>query len=347
MAARPGWPYATSPFHPGEQQVQRRLGVRDRMEAVGRRVLRDFMPDQHREFFAALPFLVLGTLDAAGQPWAAIAAGKPGFLATPDATTLRVAAPPPLAAHVREGGDIGTVGIDFAARRRNRANGLVAALSADGFDIAVKQSFGNCPKYIQARDWTMLEGHAPGRVVHGRWLGAAERALIACADTFFIASAVGSVRGEASHGVDASHRGGPPGFVRVDDEHTLTVPDFLGNAYYNTLGNLLLNPRCGLLFLDFAGGTTLHIAAEAEIIWDGPEVARFAGAERLVRFHVGERITAEDAVPLRWRFREYSPFLEGLGSWGDAASARDRCKAICRSDRPWPRHRSVTPLSSA
>jgi predicted pyridoxine 5'-phosphate oxidase superfamily flavin-nucleotide-binding protein len=148
MLQLPGWSMPGSPFHPGEQQVQQRLGVREKMEAVGRRVLRNAMPDEHRHFFAALPFLVLGTVDDAAQPWTSIVTGCPGFLSTPDATTLRVAAPPPSGAPLREGADIGVVGIDFAARRRNRANGVVAALRPDGFDIAVKQSFGNCPKYI-------------------------------------------------------------------------------------------------------------------------------------------------------------------------------------------------------
>jgi hypothetical protein len=70
-----------------------------------------------------------------------------------------------------------------------------------------------------------------------------------------------------------------------------------------------------LLFLDFATGTTLQIAAEAEIVWAGPDVERFAGAERALRFRVSERVTSENAVPLRWHFRENSPFLAGLGSW--------------------------------
>jgi len=323
MAQLPGWPFPDSPFHPGEQQVQQQLGVRERMEQTGRRVLRAFMPDQHREFFAHLPFLVLGAADQEGQPWASIVTGAPGFLSTPDATTLSIAAPPPPGGKLAEGHDIGALGIDFMTRRRNRANGLVASLRPQGFDIAVRQSFGNCPKYIQAREWSALAPaeHAPGRLLHGRWLGAAERALIAASDTFFIASALGSVRGEPSHGADVSHRGGPPGFVRVDDEHTLVVPDFAGNAYYNTLGNLRLNPRSGLLFVDFATGTTLQVAVETEILWDGPDVQRFAGAQRLLRFHVLERVTAERALPLRWRFHEASPFLAKLGSWGAASAS--------------------------
>lgn len=320
MSPLPGWSHAGSPFHAGEREVQEKLGVRDRMEAVGRRVLRNFMPDQHREFFAALPFLFLGTVDEQGQPWASIVTGEPGFVDTPDATTLRVRARPnpadPLAANLKPAADIGALGVDFATRRRNRANGLVAALDDGGFAIAVKQSFGNCPKYIQARHWQRAEAEEamPGRVVRGRWLAATERAMIPRADTFFIATAVGSARSEASHGVDVSHRGGMPGFVRVEDEYTLSAPDFSGNSYFNTLGNLLLNPRCGLLFIDFETGATLQIAAEAEIIWSGAEVDAIPGAQRLVRFHVTQRIRAERALPLRWRFGGYSPFLEALGA---------------------------------
>jgi uncharacterized protein len=304
-----------SPFHQGERAVQERLGLRDKMDAVGRRVLRNFMPDQHREFFAALPFLVLGTVDGTGWPSASIVAGAPGFVSTPDATTLRVRAWPSAgdaaAANLRPGAEVGIVGIDFAPRRRNRANGVVKAIDEGGFDIAVSQSFGNCPKYIQARDWRAAtnDEQGPRQIEEGRALGIAERSMIAAADTFFIASAVDHGE-EPARGVDASHRGGLPGFVRGGDGRTLTVPDFSGNFYFNTLGNLLLNPRCGLLFIDFATGATLQVAAEAEIVWDGPEVAATAGAQRLVRFHVARWRRAENAVPLRWRFRGYSPFLE-------------------------------------
>lgn len=304
-----------SPFHPGERAIQDRVGVRDRMEAVGRRVLRNFMPDQHREFFAMLPFLVLGTVDDAGWPGASIVTGVPGFVSTPDAATLRIRARPlrsdAAASKLKLGSDIGILGIDFATRRRNRANGTVTAIDDGGFDVRVIQSFGNCPKYIQARDWraATADEQRPIDIEEGDALGAAERAMIAAADTFFIASALGH-GDEPGCGVDASHRGGLPGFVRSEDERTLTVPDFSGNLYFNTLGNLLLNPRSGLLFVDFTSGTTLQVWAEAEIVWDGAEVAAIPGAQRLVRFHVARWQRSPNAVPLRWRFRGYSPFLE-------------------------------------
>jgi predicted pyridoxine 5'-phosphate oxidase superfamily flavin-nucleotide-binding protein len=328
MTQLPGWSRPSSPFHAGEQLVQRRLGVRERMETVGRRVLRNFMPDQHREFFAGLPFLVLAAIDGEGQPWAAAVTGAPGFLSTPDDMTLRVAAEAP--ADLAAGADIGAVGIDFAARRRNRANGVVAGIGEGSFDIAVRQSFGNCPKYIQARHWTMLGAgeHSPGRVVRQRGLGATERTLIAAADTFFIASALGSVRDRPSQGADASHRGGPPGFVRVDDERTLAVPDFTGNSYFNTLGNLALNPRCGLLFIDFATGTTPRPRSSGR-------APRFDASPAP---NASSASASETARPSRRRCRCAGALATSRPSWRSSAGG---------TRRPAPRrHHSVTEASS-
>ena len=97
-----------SPFHRGEKSIQSRLGVQDKMEASGRRAIRDFMPEQHQEFFARLPLLIVGTVDAGGQPWASILAGNPGFVRAIDPQTLQVSARPiygdPLAKGLVDGG---------------------------------------------------------------------------------------------------------------------------------------------------------------------------------------------------------------------------------------------------
>ena len=69
-----------SPFHRGEQEIQARFGVRDKLEALGRRVIRDHVPDAHAEFFARLPLLLGGTIDEQEQPWASILVGRPGFV---------------------------------------------------------------------------------------------------------------------------------------------------------------------------------------------------------------------------------------------------------------------------
>ena len=72
-----------SPFHKGERLVQERMGVRDKVEKLGRRAIRDFLPDQHREFYAELPFVLVGTVDGRGRPWTSLVTGRVGFMTTP------------------------------------------------------------------------------------------------------------------------------------------------------------------------------------------------------------------------------------------------------------------------
>lgn len=313
----------STPFHSGEQAVQQRVGVLEKMASRGQ-LLRSFMPDQHREFFKQLPFVIVGSIDREQQPWASIVTGSPGFVTSPDAAHLELhphlLAADPLRQNLVHNAAIGILGIEPHTRRRNRMNGKVEKISAAGWTLKVDQSFGNCPKYIQARRPTLIEnGAAAAPAVHRtEQLDAAMQNLIAGADTFFIASAFmgkPAAAGDRQHGVDVSHRGGKPGFVRIDDAKTLTVPDFVGNFYFNTIGNLVEHPRAGLLFIDFASGDLLYLAVSAELIWDGPEVAAFTGAERLLRFHVEQAIRVEASLPLRWGEAELSPALAPMGSW--------------------------------
>ncbi|WP_195847219.1 pyridoxamine 5'-phosphate oxidase family protein, partial [Bordetella pertussis] len=70
---------ADGPWHGGELAMQERAGARERMAQLGPRVIRDYMPQQHRDFFAQLPFMLLATVDAQGDPWASVLEGPPGF----------------------------------------------------------------------------------------------------------------------------------------------------------------------------------------------------------------------------------------------------------------------------
>lgn len=319
--AIPGWQKAESPFHPGEQAIQTKLGGREKMESFGRRVIRDFLPEQHQQFYAQLSYFLVGTVDAEDNPWASILVGEPGFISTPDDHTLRIAAHPlygdPLADTLRIGSDIGFLGIELHTRRRNRVNGVVSAVTPEGFEVQVGQTFGNCPKYIQARQFD-LRTFDPTEVKPTQTLttlAEAEREAIAAADTFFIATAYLDDSAGAAKGVDVSHRGGSPGFVRVEGD-TLTVPDFTGNCHFNTFGNIEVNPRAGLLFIDFDNGNLLYLTGRAEVVWDGePEVAAYAGAERLFKFHVEKGLRVEGSLPLTWSTPEYSRFLEATGPW--------------------------------
>jgi ferredoxin-NADP reductase/predicted pyridoxine 5'-phosphate oxidase superfamily flavin-nucleotide-binding protein len=309
-----GWGVDASPFHAAELAVQQRAGVTSVAEASGRRGIRRYMPDQHRKFFAEQPFMVFGGVDAQGQPWATVRAGMPGFVSAPDAQTLHIEGGvlpgDPLADSWREGSMIGGLALQPQTRRRNRINGVVRSVDRAALTFEVRQSFGNCNKYIQSRTPVWVEQGASRSSIApeiATQLSDADRAFLASADTFFIASANLSDEAGLARGVDVSHRGGAPGFVRVDDEYTLTTPDYVGNNFFNTIGNLIHDPRAGLLFIDFASGDLLYIAARAEIVWDGAKLAAFEGAQRLVRFHVQEVRRSRGALPFRWSAVEYAP----------------------------------------
>jgi len=317
----PGWRAAESPFHVGELAAQERVGMRERMNVDARRGIRDYMPEQHRAFFAEQPFMVLSGLDASGQPWATLRVGEPGFVSTHDERTVRIAARAlpgdPLAASWQVGSLIGGLGIQPATRRRNRVNGVVSAIDQDALTFSVSQSFGNCAKYIQSRVPSFISSAQEDPITPelSTELSDADRALLSRADTFFIATANASSEAGLARGADVSHRGGKPGFIRVDDAHTLTVPDFSGNLFFNTIGNLLQNPRAGLLAIDFESGDLLYLAVDAEIIWEGAEVASYEAAERLMRFHVREVRRTPRVLPFRWSAVQYAPQLAKTGSW--------------------------------
>ncbi len=306
------------PFHEGECAAQERVGVREKMRAVGQHAIRDFMPDQHREFFTRLPFVIVGTVDGQGQPWASVLANPPGFIQSPTPHELVICARPltadPLVDTLVPRAPIGLLGIAPHTRRRNRMNGVIERITDSCLRVRVSQSFGNCPKYIQARKPEYVAVDDDAKVVHHTGLGdEAVRRLIQRADTFFIATAYPADKRESTasvHGVDVSHRGGKPGFVRVDDDRTLTVPDYVGNQFFNTIGNLLVNPRAGLLFIDFDTGGLLYLAVAAEIIWKGEPLQAFEGAQRLLRFRVNAVRHVEASLSLRWGPVQLSPFLK-------------------------------------
>jgi predicted pyridoxine 5'-phosphate oxidase superfamily flavin-nucleotide-binding protein len=332
-----GWSRPESPFHAGELAIQARLGVQEQIDRQGRHIIREFLTEQHRQFFAQLSYVIVGTVDAAGSPWASLLVGNSGFLSSPDQLTLQVTTQPlfgdPLATTLADGIEMGLLGIDLQTRRRNRVSGVVSTTRANGFDLKVRQCFGNCPQYIQARkaELSQLNLAEPKLVFPIECLGEIEQEIIAASDTFFIATAyqtesVGSPTGSTappSTGVDVSHRGGKPGFVRVDrDSHgtsaaayRLTVPDFPGNHHFNTLGNLGLNPRAGLLFVNFDRGDLLYLTGTAEVIWEGAEILAYEGAERLLRFQLEHGYRVPGSLPLRWSAPEFSPFLNLMGSW--------------------------------
>jgi len=308
-----------SPFHADELTAQVLAGGGPRGSAI-----RGFMPEQHRAFFAALPYLFMATSDADGWPIATVLEGDPGFAEPVDPETLRIHTQPvagdPAAGTVVVGQEIGILGIDFGTRRRNRVNGVVSHVST-AFTLSVKQSFGNCPQYIQRRTIRRVET-VSNKSQQLNALDARARALVERADTFVVASRSRTAMG-ATGGADISHRGGRPGFVRVDGD-TLSIPDFRGNRYFNTLGNFLGEPRASLLFLDFETGDLLQLQGLVRIDWSRSAAEHVEGAERLWHFQITRGWYRPQAVALRGSLIDYSPVTLVTGVWARGVGAHQR-----------------------
>ena len=267
-------------YHPGEQAVQTRAGVVARADRVARGVTRDIV-DIAAAFLAAQPMLVVGWADPGGRVWCSVAAGPPGFARATGPHTVAIAAQAPAGdplAGLRDGDPVGLLAIEPATRRRMRLNG-VAHTAADGsLVVEADEVFSNCPKYITRRDVAPAASARAGlvapRVTVGERLTPGQVAAITAADTFFLATAAGD------RGVDASHRGGDPGFVTVTADH-LAWPDAPGNAMFLSLGNLAVEPAAGILVIDWSTGATLQLTGRAEVEWRSPD-------DRTVHFAVDE-----------------------------------------------------------
>ena len=311
-----------SPWHAGEKHLQATVGMTERMEAHGQKVIRDFMPDQHRAFYHQLPFMIAGAVDGQGRPWATLIEGPEGFVTSPDPKHLEFALAEypldpldPATPGLAGGSALGLLGIELHTRRRNRLNGAIGQASADRLEVVVEQSFGNCPQYIQLRAFSRSPAPRGGLREDAAALDERAIEMIRKADTFFVASYVDHEDGGRS--VDVSHRGGRAGFVRIEGGR-LTIPDYAGNLHFNTLGNFISNPRAGLLFVDFERGDVLQLSGRPEVILDSPLIAAFEGAERIWTFDVEQVVFRPGAISLRWDFDEYAPTSLATGTWAEA-----------------------------
>jgi predicted pyridoxine 5'-phosphate oxidase superfamily flavin-nucleotide-binding protein len=297
-----------SPFHAGERAVQDRVGVRQNADKIGNGIRAAF-PDGAAAAIAEQRLAIVAAVDLDGAVWASALAGPPGFLDVDADGTLHVRAQlpadDPLAPRLAAGGPLGLVVFDPANRRRVRVNGDATPAPDGGIRVRPRQVYGNCPRYIQRRAPLHDAAGAdavPGAVVAGDALTPEQATRLARTDTFFVAT----VHPDA--GLDASHRGGTPGFVCVaTDGRALAWPDYAGNTMFQTLGNLAVDPRAGLLVLDFERGDALQVSGTARVDWDAARAAAIPGAERVIDFQVAAVRERERVVPLRWRWLDASP----------------------------------------
>ncbi|HEY1486831.1 MAG TPA: pyridoxamine 5'-phosphate oxidase family protein [Micromonosporaceae bacterium] len=277
-------------FHRGELAVQRRAGVTSDAARLAGMLAPAHLGGGVARFLAQREFAALTARDQDGRLWISPLLGPAGFLDA-HGTTLDVHALP-ADAELSVGQPAGLIAVEFAIRRRLRVNGTLTTVGVNGLSIEADQAYGNCPCYIQQRvmERVPVAGGA-SEVAASDGLSPAQQALVRDADTLFL----GTVH--PTRGADASHKGGRPGFVRIDGGE-LWWPDYAGNNMFNSMGNLAIDPTAALLFVDFASGRTLRLSGTAELEWITPgSPGDDDGTGRRIRFRP-DRVMAA-ALPVR------------------------------------------------
>jgi predicted pyridoxine 5'-phosphate oxidase superfamily flavin-nucleotide-binding protein len=307
------------PFHEGELEVQERLGLQTEAKQNSG-VITDSIVKGAFRFIEQQRMAVLGSIDQDENVWASVLVGQPGFmqaaterLVTFDLSKIAGNEHDPFWKNIESHPQVGMLLIELATRRRLRVNGRIRYSDDQHLELNVLESYPNCPKYIQRREVTeTTTGNRVSKpqVLEGEMLGTPQQAIINKADTFFVASI------HAERGVDASHRGGNPGFVNIVDDRMLRIPDYTGNCMFNTLGNFISNPHAGLVFVDFESGVTLQLTGRAEIQWDEQDTNNETGDEtggtkRFWEFHIDRWLGIENGHELLWSFQDYSPYNPG------------------------------------
>lgn len=305
-----------SPYHEGELATQRRADATEMARSNAGAIDKTILPGALR-FIEQQPMLVIGSVDPQGRVWTSVLLGTPGFIRALDNHTLeldiskpRCAGDDPLWNNLLENPNLGLLVIELGSRRRIRINGVAGKISAENILIDVDRAYPNCPKYIQRRDWKSLQSEQPLKATSstfGERLTDTQKALIAGADTFFVASA------HPEHGVDASHRGGHSGFVQIVNGQQLRIPDFAGNGMFNTLGNITSHPYAGLIFIDFERRRLLQLTGKAEILWemDDPQ-QETGGTRRYWKFDITGWRESISTYQLAWELLDYSPHIPEL-----------------------------------
>lgn len=322
--------FEASEWHEGEKAIHKRAHLNFREDNPTSPFLTPWAAYQVSRW----PLMAIGTLDENDRPWCTVwGTGEPPLSQQVAQSVIAIksnvdATFDPVVEAIWKGKDDGEIvreegkgrlvsGLSINLEERGRvklAGRLIAgALTADegskrqgnegksgSIQLVAKidQSLGNCPKYLNKK---IITSSTPEPVLLSDSPHLTQQALnlIERADMFFVASA------HEHEDMDANHRGGPQGFIRVEqpqdpeEASTLVWPEYSGNNLYQTLGNLEATPRAGLVIPDFETGDVLYLTGNTKTLV-GAEASRVIAKSNLA---VSVKITAARLVQNGLPFR--------------------------------------------
>jgi NAD(P)H-flavin reductase len=322
--------FQASEWHEGEKAIHKRAHVNFREDNP----TSPFLTPMAAYQISRYPLMAIGTLDDDDRPWCTLwGSGEPPLSQPVAQSVIAIktdvdATFDPVVQTIWKGKDDGEIvreegegrlisGLSIHLEERGRvklAGRLIAgALSADQGSLEqsnkgksgsiqlvakIEQSLGNCPKYLNKK---VITSSTPKPVLLSDSPHLPQEALdlIEKADMFFVASA------HEHEDMDANHRGGPQGFIRIeqpenpDEASTLVWPEYSGNNLYQTLGNLEATPRAGLVIPDFETGDVLYLTGNTKILV-GAEASQVIAKTNLA---VSLKITAARLVQNGLPFR--------------------------------------------
>ena len=313
------------PYHSGEIELHRRLDREEQQLEMGRKVHFPFLTPDQQALFAKITVIFIGYVDKNGLPWSSVLYGPPGFVTSANPKLIFIdifkRCGDPLASALKPEVPISLLGIDFSTRERIRVNGVVKSSQNKKAEIVVVQAYGNCPQYIKTRTSRFVadpKADAKNHFFACKEIDDQTKKLIENSEMMFVSSFNPKDDIYENGGVDINHKGGNPGFIKVEG-NTLHIPDFVGNFAFNTLGNFILNPKAGITFFDFSKKKLILMSGDVSLFWDADaDQTYFLGAERMWSFTPSKIIHIHDAIPLRFMEGETSPNTLFTGSWNKA-----------------------------
>jgi ferredoxin-NADP reductase/predicted pyridoxine 5'-phosphate oxidase superfamily flavin-nucleotide-binding protein len=338
--------FMAMPYHQGEQQMHKLLNLPPRDNPTSS------MLTPHAVFaLQQAPLLAVGTLDSQGYPWTSIWGGSANFSEPLGGgiigtrTIVDGVNDPVVEALVgkAEKGDmirgeekmVSSLAIDLMSRKRMKLFGRMVAGTISEVDVEyaagtapiagapekqdqiqlitkIEQSLGNCPKYLN--QYTIQPALVSSKLVsRGSLLSTEAKAVVTNADMFFLSSSSGE-------DMDTNYRGGPPGFVRILSDTEIVYPEYSGNRLYQSLGNLLVNPKIGITFPAYETGDVLYITGTVDILMEKEATTLLPGSKLAVKIRVHEVRLVQGGLPFRGVRKlpsPYNPLVRTLATEGN------------------------------